>query len=374
MLFVLLVAYRLVHVRCQTTLADPSSSAGSDTTPTDTFTDTSTGYSPVSTLQTNTDSQSSVSSDATQETETNPTASVAARDSTTVTLAIDDSTTMRLNTDSSRASGASLGTATADTATETATNTPSKVTDDSTGASVDQTAQTATVDNNQSTFSGTNSIGTASPVTDNDVSTSYGNIQTEVTTGSPTVSPVVTNTPRTPIRLTFSFRIVLNLSLSEINFNSNRTISGLLNLMEASFSRSVIFKIIIVRYNLLPISRQRASENYELQVTSDIISQNDSCTRDCIVNSVTKPNVTDVTFETNDGKTEVTRIDALPSVVTDPPTINVKPASNVPAQLGMGLGISFFGIIVIAEIVFLYWRFMYRPKKTRRDPYRVNSF
>jgi hypothetical protein len=45
---------------------------------------------------------------------------------------------------------------------------------------------------------------------------------------------------------------------------------------------------------------------------------------------------------------------------------------GIPAQLGMGIGISLIGVLLIAEIIFLYWKFGL-SNSPRREEYAMTG-
>ncbi|CAF3319575.1 unnamed protein product [Rotaria socialis] len=184
-----------------------------------------------------------------------------------------------------------------------------------------------------------------------------------VSTASPT--PLVTN-----ITATYSYNIVSNSNLTIGLVNNINVTQSVQNMVITSFNLSN-FNITVTVTRVEIQQRARASSQvYQMLVDILFTSANNACQSSCIRQSVLLPTV-NISLPDSTGQlvpaapnglpTEVPSTET-PTTTTTTTTATVTPqkggsSPGIPAQLGMGLGISLIGILLIAEIIFLYRKY-----------------
>ncbi|CAF3573894.1 unnamed protein product [Rotaria socialis] len=183
-----------------------------------------------------------------------------------------------------------------------------------------------------------------------------------VSTASPT--PLVTN-----ITATYSYNIVSNSNLTIGLVNNINVTQSVQNMVITSFNLSN-FNITVTVTRVEIQQRARAtSQVYQMLVDILFTSANNACQSSCIRQSVQLPTV-NISLPDSTGQLVPAAPNGLPTEVpsTETPTTTTTTTATVtpqkggsspgiPAQLGMGLGISLIGILLIAEIIFLYRKY-----------------
>jgi hypothetical protein len=186
------------------------------------------------------------------------------------------------------------------------------------------------------------------------------------TTSATTNAPIATN-----ISVTYKYSIESNISLQIGIINNNVTQQNVQNLVSNSFNLPN-FSIKILQCQIELPARRSFSYAYDLLVSILFASSRTDCDITCIEKSKVAPMINILLPDTN-GTLVMIYVPSSPlleNIVTT--TAGNYPfggsSPGVPAQIGMGLGISLIGILLIIEIVVLYRKYG-ASKSSRHEQY-----
>jgi len=203
------------------------------------------------------------------------------------------------------------------------------------------------------------------------VSLNTGDSSTEKT-NNPSVTPSQTGatgtTPVTPSTSTtslpekmkqYSFIIGTNATLSPNQMDQ----SILINMTKTV---EVLFDTQLVEVEVKKITTSLAkavnTKNYTIILDILLRSKSSTCNQACIDGSQKNSKISNVVLKSEDGATVTTdvltpfdEVGKEPITPTPPPRTG-ESSPGLAARLGMGLGISFLGVLLIGEIAFFVWR------------------
>ncbi|CAF1149631.1 unnamed protein product [Rotaria sp. Silwood1] len=228
----------------------------------------------------------------------------------------------------------------------------------------------------------TNLVATTTDKIENSIVASASTIDSS-TAHSFTINPNITDAPTTAdlssISSMMSHTSITSTSIPFIGINLNETYSyevespspletrivnrtdvkeSVQSMVHASFNLTD-FNITVTKIEIASRTKNAKQNNgiYDMLVDIWFRSNRNNCNLACIDNAATSTPLIEILLPGLNNTSVRFNYTFKRPVRIPNPTINVPkggPSPGVPAQLGMGLGISFFGVILIAETILLY--------------------
>ncbi|CAF1336150.1 unnamed protein product [Adineta steineri] len=197
-------------------------------------------------------------------------------------------------------------------------------------------------------------------------------------------SLVTTMSIETNISVTYIYIIQSNYSLQLGIINNTNIKTNVSYFVENSFNLSN-FDIIVTNIQILSKTKTISYVNqYYMLVNILFTSTRNDCNITCIYNSqvtqannfsLPSTNGSMVDVYSDSGPLSETVLDTTTGIVLDTTTVQIstdKSTLGLSAKLGIGLGISIIGVLIIIEIIYLSWKYGLSGR-SRREQYGLSS-
>lgn len=181
-------------------------------------------------------------------------------------------------------------------------------------------------------------------------------------TGSTTNNPVVAETSTNSyaaITQKYTFTVGTNQTLQSGNNHTAIILQNVTDNIKTLFNESIA-KISVTELNIFKLAKTTYNNKYDVSLTVSITANDNSCNQECLKKSLISSDIKKIQLPLEGG----TLIDVTPTTqlqldetttTTTPRAIGESPP-GLAARLGMGLGISFLGVLLIGEIAFFIWK------------------